>query len=98
MMYDTGHGPTFPDTEQTFTKDGGRRGGSSWSLDRWWFHLAPRRGRSTATARSFPAAEVGPHHHHQDRVTFGGGEGGFSPDLIGLISPAAKVTSSLMLE
>jgi hypothetical protein len=31
-------------------------------------------------------------------VTFGGGEGGFSPDLIGLISPAAKVTSSLMLE
>lgn len=97
-MYDTGHGPTFFDIQNRRLRkmegEGAAQAGlwtDAGSISR---HVVGR-GRSTATARYFPAAEVGP--HHQDRVTFGGGRA-FAPDIIGFISPTAKVTFSLMLE
>jgi len=73
-MYDTGHGPTFSDIQNRRLRkmegEGAAQAGlwtDAGSISR---HVVGR-GRSTATARYFPAAEVGP--HHQDRVTFGGG-------------------------
>ena len=98
MMYDTGHGPTFSDTQnRRLRKMEGEGAAQAGLWDRWWFHLAPRRKSRPIKGNSkvFSCERSGPSSRSIHVRRWGGR---FPPDLIGLSSPTAKVTSSLMLE
>ena len=74
MMYDTGHGPTFSDTQNRRLRkmegEGAAQAGlwtDGGSISR---HVVGQ-GRSTATARTFPTTEVDPHHQIESRSEVG---------------------------